>query len=80
MLHVVGVIKHKPLIIMDHIFVTGFYTLKKSEATEKNVLLSLILWWQHQQNLAETHHHIWGINNIDWQRHWKLGPMQKFIV
>jgi hypothetical protein len=31
------------------------------------------------QNLAETHHHIWRINNIQWQRHWKLGPMQKFI-
>jgi hypothetical protein len=30
---------------MGHIFVNGFYTFKKSEATDK-VILSLILWWQ----------------------------------
>jgi len=31
---------------MARIFVIGFYTLKKSEATDKNVLLFLIMWQQ----------------------------------
>jgi hypothetical protein len=31
---------------MGHIFTNSFYTFKKSEATDKKVILSLILLWQ----------------------------------